>query len=98
MPLGGMAERLKAPALKAGEGLRLPGVRIPVPPFYKPCPHWLVSDFIGSGSSSPQIRARVAWIFFSILATSSRLASTSACSASISATMARWVARWGNYE
>ena len=38
MPLGGMAERLKAPALKAGEGLRLPGVRIPVPPFYKPCP------------------------------------------------------------
>jgi hypothetical protein len=30
--LGGMAERFKAPALKAGEGLRPPGVRIPVPP------------------------------------------------------------------
>ncbi len=29
---GGMAERFKAPALKAGEGLRPPGVRIPVPP------------------------------------------------------------------
>ncbi len=42
-------------------------------------------------SSSPQTRARVAWIFFSKRVISSRLAETKACSASISATMACWV-------
>ncbi len=40
------------------------------------------------GASSPQMRERVAWIFFSKRVISSRLAATSACSASISATMA----------
>ncbi len=49
----------------------------------------------GVGSFSPQMRARVAWIFFSNPAISLRLAATSACSASISATMARCVAREG---
>lgn len=38
--------------------------------------------------SSPQTRANTAWIFFSMRTMSSRLASTSARSASISATMA----------
>ena len=38
--------------------------------------------------SSPQMRVRVDWIFFSMRVINSRLAATSACSASISATMA----------
>src|SRR5487761_829325 len=51
---------------------------------------------LSAGStSSPQTRARVAWIFFSKRAISSRLAATSACSASISATMVCCVARGG---
>ena len=43
----------------------------------------------------PQTRARVAWIFCAKRVMSSRLAATSTCSASISATMACWVARGG---
>jgi hypothetical protein len=48
-------------------------------------------SFIGGDtlqSFSPHTRARVVWIFFSKRVISSRLALTSACSASISATMA----------
>ena len=48
-----------------------------------------------AGVSPPQTRARVAWIFCSKREINSPLAATSACSASISATMACCVARGG---
>ena len=53
------------------------------------------SHFGVSPVSPPQMRARVVWIFCSKRVISSRLAATSACSASISATMACCVARGG---
>ena len=50
---------------------------------------------VSAAGVSPQTRARVAWIFFSMRAINSRLAATKACSASISATIARWVVMGG---